>query len=81
MDFGISMKRNFEEMTNAQLRAYAIEHRSDEDIEALQLLFQRKQGSKVTVFHPPKSKEEEKEQFELFKRLVQEKERKSHTLP
>lgn len=36
------MKPNFEEMTNAELRAYAIEHRSDEDIKALQLLFKRK---------------------------------------
>jgi hypothetical protein len=42
-------------------------------------LLKRKQGSKATVFHPASSKEEEKEQFELFKRLVQEKERKSHT--
>lgn len=66
-------------MTNAELRAYAIEHRSDEDIEALQLLFKRKHNPQPIVFYPPKSKEEEKEQFELFKRIIKEKENKSHS--
>ncbi|OKH53402.1 hypothetical protein NIES2101_11135 [Calothrix sp. HK-06] len=73
------MKRNFEEMTNVELRAYAIEHRSDEDIEALQLLFKRKHNPQPIVFHAPKSKEEEKEQFELFKQIIKEKESKSHS--
>ena len=33
------MKPNFEQMTDAELRAYAREHRSEEDIEALRVLF------------------------------------------
>lgn len=68
------MKPNFEEMTNAQLRAYALEHRTEEDIEALRLLFSRlKSDSQAIKFDSPKTQEEEQEQFELFKRLVQEK--------
>jgi len=68
------MKPNFKAMTNAELRAYALEHR-DEDIEALRMLFsRRKPDSQKAIFHLPKTKEEEQEQFELFKRLVEEKE-------
>lgn len=73
------MKPNFEEMTNAELRAYALEHRADEDIEALRVLFsRRKPDSQAITFHPPKTKEEEQEQFQLFKRIVEEKERKKN---
>lgn len=68
------MKPNFEAMTNAELRAYALEHR-DEDIEALRVLFsRRKPDSQKAISHPPKTKQEEQEQFELFKRIVEEKE-------
>lgn len=68
------MKPNFEEMTNAQLRAYALEHRAEEDVEALRLLFSRlKSDSQAIKFDLPKTQEEEQEQFELFKRLVEEK--------
>ncbi|MBO3462318.1 hypothetical protein G7B40_003385 [Aetokthonos hydrillicola Thurmond2011] len=71
------MKPNFEEMTNDELKAYALQHRSDEDIEALRLLFsRRKANSQTTVFAPPKTPQEEQEQFELFKRLIEEKEGK-----
>lgn len=71
------MKPNFEEMTNDELRAYALQHRSDEDLEALRVLFsRRKANSRTIVFHPPKTPQEEQEQFELFKRLVEEKEGK-----
>ena len=73
------MKPNFAEMTNAELRAYALEHRADEDIEALRVLFnRRKPDSQAIIFHLPKTKEEEQEQFELFKRIVEEKEKKKH---
>lgn len=68
------MKPNFEQMTNAELRAYALKHRSQEDIEALRVLFsRRKPNSQAIIFHPPKTKEEEQEQFELFKRILEEK--------
>ena len=73
------MKPNFKKMTNAELRTYALEHRADEDIEALRVLFsRRKPDSQAIIFHPPKTKEEEQEQFELFKRIVEEKERKKN---
>lgn len=68
------MKPNFEGMTNAQLRAYALEHRSDVDIEALRVLFGRlRSNSQAVRFNVPKNQEEEQEQFELFKRLIEEK--------
>jgi len=71
------MKPNFEAMTNAELKAYALAHRGgDDDLEALRVLFsRRKPDSETIVFHPPKTKEEEQEQFELFKRIVDEKTR------
>ncbi|OCR02868.1 hypothetical protein BCD67_16460 [Oscillatoriales cyanobacterium USR001] len=67
------MRPNFEAMTNAELRAYALAHRSDEDIEALRVLFDRRSpDSEAVWFHPPKTKEEEKEQFELFMKMADE---------
>lgn len=74
------MKPNFEAMTNAELRAYALAHRGAEDIEALRVLFsRRKPDSQTIIFHPPKTKEEEQKQFELFKRIVEEKERNKNS--
>lgn len=75
------MKPNFEAMTNAELKAYALANRGgDDDLEALRVLFnRRKPDSETIVFHPPKTKEEEQEQFELFKRIIDEKTRKKDT--
>ena len=75
------MKPNFESMTNAELKAYALAHRSGEDdLEALRLLFNRcKPNSETIIFHPPKTKEEDKQQFELFKQIVEEKTRSKDT--
>lgn len=74
------MKPNFEQMTDAELRAYALEHRSEEDIEALRVLFgRRKHNPDAIVFHPPKNKQEEQEQFELFKRIIEEKKKKANS--
>lgn len=71
------MKPNFEQMTDAELRAYAREHRSEDDIEALRVLFnRRKHNPEAILFHPPKNKQEENEQFELFKRIIDEKQKK-----
>lgn len=71
------MKPNFEQMTDAELRAYAREHRSEEDIEALRVLFnRRKHNPEAILFYPPKNKQEENEQFELFKRIIDEKQKK-----
>ncbi|MBW4619570.1 MAG: hypothetical protein KME17_09450 [Cyanosarcina radialis HA8281-LM2] len=71
------MKPNFETMTNAELRAYALEHRNDDDLEALRVLFSRRQlSSPAKTFYLPKNQAEEQEQFELFKQIVAEKEGK-----
>ncbi|XWK90550.1 MAG: hypothetical protein U7127_11005 [Phormidium sp.] len=72
------MKPNFEKMSRKELREYAIAHRGDDDIdEVLNILYSRRSpDSETIVFHPPKTKEEEQEQFELFKRIVDEKTRK-----
>ena len=72
------MKPNFEEMTNAELRDYALKHRSDDDVDALRVLFsRRKPDSETIVFYPPKSKQEEQEQFDLFERILEEKANKN----
>ncbi len=71
------MKSNFEEMTNAELRDYALKHRFHDDVDALRVLFsRRKLDSETIVFYPPKS-EEEQELFELFKRILEEKANKN----
>ncbi len=67
------MKPNFEEMTKAELRGYVLQHR--DDLNALEALFDRRNSeSNAIVFHAPQSKEEEQQQFELFKRLINERE-------
>jgi len=69
------MKPQFEQMTRKELRDYVRVHR--DDLEALDALVnRRKPDSETIMFHPPKNKEEEQEQFELFKRIVDEKTRK-----
>lgn len=72
------MKPNFEQMTNPELKAYILAHRDDD--EAIRVFFSRRQpDSQVTIFHPPKTKEEEQEQFELFKRIIAQKEGKTNS--
>ena len=67
------MKLNFDDMSKAELRAYVLQHR--DDLDAIEALFNRRNpNSEAIVFHPPQSKDEEQQQFELFKRLVNEKE-------
>lgn len=75
------MKSNFEAMTNTKLKAYALANcGGDDDLEALRVLFSRRKPDSETIFfHPLKSKEEEQEQFELFKRIIDEKTRKKDT--
>lgn len=69
------MKPIFEKMSRQELRDYVLAHR--DDLEALDALVnRRKPESERIVFAPPKTKEEEQEQFELFKRIIDEKTRK-----
>ena len=71
----LSMKPNFEKMSRQELRDYVRTHR--DDLEALDALVNRRNpDSERIIFQPPKTKEEEQEQFELFKRIVDEKTRK-----
>ncbi len=71
------MRPNFEKMTNKELREYALTHR--DEIEPLRVLYRRRTpDSEAIWFHPPKTKEEEQQQFELFKRIVEEKEGKKN---
>jgi hypothetical protein len=56
------MKPNFEKMSRKELRAYVLAHR--DDMEALETLFSRgTPDEQATWFHPPKTQEEEQEQF------------------
>ena len=67
------MKPNFEAMSRQELRTYVLAHR--EDMEALNALFNRRSpDSEATWFHTPQSDEELQQQFELFKRIVSERE-------
>ena len=69
------MSPNFETMTSKELIAYALAHR--EEVEPLRVLYNRRSPDSETVwFSPPQSKEEEQQQFELFKKMVKEREDK-----
>lgn len=68
------MTSDFENMTNAELRAYALKHRGKEDIEALRVLFRRRTPyRKELTFYPAKNPTEKQEQFERFKQIIEEK--------
>ncbi|MGL6139211.1 MAG: DUF6887 family protein [Planktothrix sp.] len=68
------MISDFEKMTNAELKAYALEHRGEEDVEALRVLFRRRKpyGQDLT-FYPAKNQQEKQEQIERFKQIIEEK--------
>ena len=67
------MKPDFAKMSKPELRAYVLAHR--DDLDALDALYHRRTpDSEAVWFHPPKTQEEEQQQFELFKRLISEKE-------
>jgi hypothetical protein len=69
------MQPNFEAMTNQELRAYALAHR--DQVEPLRVLYRRRTpDSEAIWFHPPKTMEEAEQQFELFKKMIEEREKK-----
>jgi hypothetical protein len=68
------MKPDFEAMSKAELRAYVLSHR--DDLEALDALVSRRSpDSEAVWFHPPTTPEEEQQQFELFKQMVNDREK------
>ena len=71
------MQPNFEEMTTPELRVYALVHR--DEIEPLRVIYHRRSSDSEAIwFHPPKTKEEEIQQFEMLKNLI-DKSEKSNT--
>jgi hypothetical protein len=69
------MQPNFEAMSTPELTRYALAHRSE--IEPLRELYRRRTPDDEAVwFSLPKDKEEEESQFELFKKIIDEKETK-----
>ncbi|BBD56693.1 DUF6887 family protein [Planktothrix agardhii] len=68
------MISDFEKMTNAELKAYALEHRGEEDVEALRVLFRRRKPyAQDLTFYPAKNQQEKQEQIERFKQIIEEK--------
>ncbi len=64
------MNPNFETMTNAELRAYALTHR--EEIEPLRVLFARRTpDSEAILFAPPQTEAEWQQQLQLLKPLLE----------
>lgn len=69
------MQPNFEIMSTLELTRYALSHRNE--VEPLRELYRRRSpDEEATWFKLPKDKEEEQKQFELFKKLIDEKESK-----
>lgn len=59
------MKPNFEAMSNAELKAYALAHR--DEIEPLRVLFNRRTpDNESTLFHPPKTEAEWQQQLNMI---------------
>ncbi len=67
------MQPNFKAMSTTELKRYALKYRNE--VEPLRELYRRRTpDSEATWFKLPTSKEEEKQQFELFKKMIDEKE-------
>ena len=70
------MQPNFETMSTSELKEYALTHR--DEVEPLRELYRRRTPDKdATWFKLPRTQEESQEQFELFKKIVDEKEASS----
>jgi hypothetical protein len=67
------MQPNFEAMSNAELRAYALSHRNA--IEPLRELYRRRTpDSEAAWFKLPQTEDEERQQFEQFKQILSQRE-------
>jgi hypothetical protein len=64
------MKPNYNEMTNAQLRAYILQNR--DDLDAMEAFFARRSSdAEATWFHPPKTVEEWHQQMEILRPILE----------
>jgi hypothetical protein len=63
------MQPDFELMTNQELVKYALAHR--DEVEPLRVLYRRRSpDSEAVWFAPPQTIEEEQQQFELFRQML-----------
>ena len=70
------MQPNFKTMSTTELKKYALSHRAE--VEPLRELYRRRTPDAEAIwFKLPTTKEEEQRQFELFKRMIDEKEASS----
>jgi hypothetical protein len=64
------VKPNFEAMSNAELKAYALAHR--DDVEPLRVLSSRRTpDSESTLFHPPKTEAEWQQQLNTIASILE----------
>lgn len=64
------MKPNYDEMTQAELRAYILEHR--DDLDAIEAFFARRSpDSEATLFPPPKTEQEWQQQLEIIRPMLE----------
>jgi hypothetical protein len=69
------MKPNYANMTNAQLRAYILQHR--DDLEAMEAFFARRSpDAEATWFNAPQTAEEWHQQTEMLRPIL---ERREHS--
>ncbi|KAM3100264.1 DUF6887 family protein [Phormidesmis sp. 146-35] len=67
------MKPDFASMSRKELKAYILSHR--DDLDAIDALYERRTpDSEAVWFEPPKTMEEAEQQFEVFKKMVEERE-------
>ncbi len=70
------MQPNFKTMSTIELKRYALSHRGE--VEPLRERYRRRTPDEEAIwFKLPTSKEEEQQQFELFKKMIDEKEASS----
>ena len=70
------MQPNFKTMSNVELKRYALAHRGE--VEPLRELYHRRTPDEEAIwFKLPTSKEEEQQQFDLFKKMIDEREARS----
>jgi hypothetical protein len=64
------MKPNYDEMTQAELRVYILEHR--DDLDAIEAFFARRSpDSEATLFPPPKTEQEWQQQLEIIRPMLE----------